>query len=62
MKIRFNSGQINILCNFLSNMSVAWFIAALISPRSFQYILSYIAYGSVSLYAALYLKGGRYEF
>lgn len=58
MNVVLNDRQIDTLSEFLANMAVAWFIAAFITPQTAQSLVVYTSYGVLSLYTALFLKGG----
>lgn len=59
MNVVLNKWQIDTLSEFLANMAVAWFIAAFIALQTPQSLFLYTSYGALSLYTALFLKGGN---
>ncbi|MBI3577418.1 hypothetical protein HY086_05270 [Candidatus Gottesmanbacteria bacterium] len=55
MKIALNVSQIKALSNFFSNMAVAWFIGAFITPRTMWDLVLFSGYGIVALTFSVFL-------
>ena len=55
VKIVFNVEQTKSLSGFLSNMSVAWFVAAFVSPPELFASLRFFIYGILALHISLIL-------
>lgn len=53
--MRLNTFQVKTLSIFFLNMSVAWFVAAFISPVKLVSVVVFTGYGIISLYISLIL-------
>lgn len=53
MRLDLNIEQQKSLAGFFSNISVAWFIAAFVTPTSIENLIKFMVYGIFSLYSSL---------
>ena len=55
MNVSLNAKQTESLSNFFSNMAVAWFVVAFVSPPEPFAFLRFSFYGILAIYISLFL-------